>query len=946
MSGNNDNKDLNYNSLPKKEQENVSAQKAGQLASKTDNRVSSEPNYKNIKNTSIPNEKKNKEEITSKKIGDIDKATGGKVGRIGNQPRNLHKINNSNENFGIDNKNNTPEVPTQNGYYNSNKPNFAKNGINNDSNVPNGNSEGANKNRLREIFNKKKEIKDVPGFGGNSEKKSFFDNKNKNNDKTAGEYSIDVAAQSVKQLIKKSLLPFFIFVVFILLIMMIIVSENSDKGDAIGGDYRISANGIETDDEEQKAFYERVTRVRDEYKKNGKDIDSMYITATYHIIKRYNEEITYEDMTEEFIKELADGMLGSSTTYSKETYSTFLRERVLPKYLSSSEYDIIINDIFEYIDDYVEDVYGNEEKKSNCYNTTGGSCRYTFNGVHGLNTGAIDLSNIQVRLMSSSNCPGGTDNVVLDENLIPFEEYILGVGYGELGPSYNQEAAKVHFIAARSFALSRPYYNRGVHGVKLIQESNKNIIQLRNCAADQVFCNTKTGCSVDYDLQTCNCQPMVYSGTEHKFVYIGPLNNQTNSNIKKLWEETMGMVAVDKEGKVVIMPYARNYQRVDPQDPAVWVQWATERGWDYKRIILEAYPNVVDIKQASCNNTTESDASAFLRVAKEIWTEITNTFKDYTNGNQVPPTTKTIDCSTYVDWVLYKYGYEDFKGYQKTTNYFYNTNLNEKYGWTEIPVAAGEDVTSKLKPGDILVRHVTDAYAHMNIIVEIREDGSVWGYDCGGAQNWKSSRGGKVYNVSSFVKYDDRPGKIIRVTNNGTGDTCETAESGEWSEWRQINAPWSSIPLGVKGDNIGTIGCYVTSLAIQIARSGAQTTISNFNPGTFVNEIKKTPGAFSDGGGLNWAGENSISNFVPGFKIVASHVALGRTKEEQISTIKKYIDEGYYVTLNLDYGRHWVAVMGTSKDNIQMQDPGRNEKNVYDVYPPSSIVKINVYSIK
>ena len=236
----------------------------------------------------------------------------------------------------------------------------------------------------------------------------------------------------------------------------------------------------------------------------------------------------------------------------------------------------------------------------------------------------------------------------------------------------------------------------------------------------------------------------------------------------------------------------------------------------------------------------------------------------------------------------------------------------------------------------------------MNIIVEVRSDGSVWGYDCGSSNNWKSSKGGKLVRIStSFVKSDNRPGKIIRVTNSGTGDNCETAESGEWSEWRQNGtAPWRNISLGSGKETIGSVGCYVTSIAIQIARSGAKTSIPNFNPGTFVNEIKKTPNAFNVNGALSWQGEASISNFVPGFSVVSSHVALGRTKEEQIETVQKYIDQGYYVLLNVKGGGHWVAVTGTTKDNIQMVDPGRNEKNVYDVYSPSSVVQVNVYSIK
>lgn len=973
MSGNDEKKNLDYNNLPKKEQENISAQKAGQTGARIAADGATGGQYEKIRKIpGVGKVAKNAEIKAGNKVGNIDKITGGNVGRVAKPLNDSGVVDTVNN--GIDVVGGNPNISnssnlSSDSIYNNNhqivnkKPNFAKNGVNSDNSTPNGNSEGANQSRLRNIFSRKKGINNLFGFDDKSNKKSLF-NKNKNNDvsdKKEGEQIADISAYFIKKIIKIVMAPFIsAFFIFFLILCFILVTVSDKNGLEVVDEYEniqeenknstFNYSSYSFGDPKLEQFYKRVLTTKDDYNKNGKEINAMYIVATYHVINRYNDDINYDDITEQAIKDLAEGMLGNSTTYSKETYTQFLKEQFLPKIFSdSNKINEVIDEIFEYIDEYMKDAYGDDDDKKKCTTTTGSSCRYVFNGVHGLNTGKIDLSNIQVRLMSSSDCPGGRDNVVLDESLLPFEEYILGVGYGELGPNYNYEVAKVHLIAARSFALSRPYYNRGVHGVKLIQESNKNIIQLRSCVADQVFCNTKTGCSSDYDLKSCKCQPMIYSGaTSHQYTYQEPLSNYPNSNLEKAWKETMGMVAIDKDGKVVLMPYEINKYREDPHDPRVWVKWA-QQGMDYKHIILSAYPEIAEIKQASCNNTTENTNSGFLRVAKEIWTEITNTFGNYTNGNMVPPTTKTIDCSAYVDWVLYKYGYEDFKGYQKTTQYFYNTNLNAKYGWTEIPVAAGEDVTSKLKPGDILVRHVTDAYAHMNIIVEVRSDGSVWGYDCGSSNNWKSSKGGKLVRIStSFVKSDNRPGKIIRVTNSGTGDNCETAESGEWSEWRQNGtAPWRNISLGSGKETIGSVGCYVTSIAIQIARSGVETNIANFNPGTFVTELNKDPNSFdSKTGSLTGSGESRISTIVPGFKKEVDYVDLPNNKNEQIKAVQSYIDKGYYVVLHLDNGRHWVAVTGTTSDNIKMVDPERDNTNVYDAYPVSSVVGFSVFKIK
>ena len=968
MSGNNDNDNANYNNLTKKEQENISAQKAGELGARAVSNVATGGKYEKFRNIPVVGGKiKKQEKKIGKQLAKSDKKSGGQIGKIakklddngildktgqamnlvGGKPRtNSMKSSSQGSNIVSPQRQSSPTgtktniSSEQNGRIGQGSTtNFAKNGLNNDNRIPNGNSEGATRNRLSNIFNRKKSRNDGGKLDGSSSSNSNSNSTTNNNE----DNKVDIAAELTKKFLKKSLIPFIVFFVFILLIMAIITSEDSDKIDVMGGD-SLSYEDVGADSKAQKDFYDTTQKIREEYKDNGKEINSMYITATYHILNRY-KGTKYNDMTEQLIREMADGMLDGSTVYTKEAYTKYLKEKLLPNYFNDNKIDSVINEIFEYIDEYMEDVYG-KDKKQSCTSTTGGSCTYTFNGVHGLNSESINLSNIQVRLMSSSDCPGGTDNVVLDEPLIPFEEYVLGVGYGELGPYYNYEVAKVHMIAARSFALSVPYYKRGTQGVKISKEGNQQILQIRSCVADQVYCNPKLGCSADYVINL-NSQPMIYSGTTHPYVYQKPLSNFPDSKIENAWKETMGMVAVDKDNKVVLLPYAINNQREDPHDPRVWIKWA-ESGQDYKAIMLAAYPEVKEIKQFSCVNTKESSDNAFLKTAKEVWTEVTNRFKEYQGGgNQVPPTGDVIDCSTYVDWVLYKYGYDDFKGYQKPTEYFFTTNLNEKYGWTEISVEAGEDVTNKLQPGDILVRHRSNADGHMDIITEVKSDGSVWGYDAGQKSNWLYSKGGKETQIStSFIKNDSRPGKIIRVNNNGTGDTCQTAESGEWQQWRQDGeAPWKNIPLGNSGRTIGSHGCYVTSIAIQIARSGAKTNLPVFNPGTLVTELNKN-NSFDNGGALTWQGESNISKYVPGFKTVASHVSVGSTKEQQIATINKYIDQGYYVILNVKGGEHWVPVIGTTKDNIQMRDPSSEYKNVYDYYTVSGCLSITVFDIK
>lgn len=165
-------------------------------------------------------------------------------------------------------------------------------------------------------------------------------------------------------------------------------------------------------------------------------------------------------------------------------------------------------------------------------------------------------------------------------------------------------------------------------------------------------------------------------------------------------------------------------------------------------------------------STAESsgDSSSFLATAQGVWQQVCDRFTTYGAANIVPKGT-TIDCSAYVSWVLYEYGYTGFEGVQTCTVDFYNTNWNEKYGWTEIPVGATENVIDKVQPGDLLVRYNGTVH-HITIIVKV-ESGTVYVYDCGQASNW-TGKNGEPTTYTSFItaatEKTQAPGKIIRVT--------------------------------------------------------------------------------------------------------------------------------------------------------------------------------------
>lgn len=179
----------------------------------------------------------------------------------------------------------------------------------------------------------------------------------------------------------------------------------------------------------------------------------------------------------------------------------------------------------------------------------------------------------------------------------------------------------------------------------------------------------------------------------------------------------------------------------------------------------------------SKDNLISVSNSDILATAEALWkNEVTSgKFTSYGGAGSIPPKGSTIDCSAFITWVLYEYGYTKDFNMQHPTGSFMTTNWNQKYGWEEIDVAAGEDVTNKLQPGDILVRDNGGA-GHINITVKV-EDGKVYAYDCGdtSATAWNES-GGQPLERTRHAKSDSRPGKIIRVTTKPNTEENENED--------------------------------------------------------------------------------------------------------------------------------------------------------------------------
>lgn len=164
-------------------------------------------------------------------------------------------------------------------------------------------------------------------------------------------------------------------------------------------------------------------------------------------------------------------------------------------------------------------------------------------------------------------------------------------------------------------------------------------------------------------------------------------------------------------------------------------------------------------------------STEFLGAAEEIWRIVCERYTTYGALGNVPPpdSQQVIDCSGYVSWVLYQYGLntnndalvQQFNTWQHTTESLKSVDW-ERLGFEVIPVAAGQDVRGILQPGDILDRSAGDGpNGHVNICVDVTENGNVLVYDCGSTSHW-IGKNGEPSTSTNFAASDRRAGIIIR----------------------------------------------------------------------------------------------------------------------------------------------------------------------------------------
>ena len=400
-----------------------------------------------------------------------------------------------------------------------------------------------------------------------------------------------------------SFAPFIIlFFLFFLIIAFVggIFSDYDDafgisqaSGDETGGVYFSATNP------EQQEYFDRIMELKSKYQASGKTVDPLKVVAVFHVLKSYGADLTYEDLTDSVISEVIDAMFDGNM-YSDEVFQNNLMNKIIPDYfpgISESECEIIVANIFGYIEDYYNIV--GKETGGSCAST--GSCSYDIKGFYipggaGNVAKSMQVSDLKVRLMECGSPYGnGSYSNAIQQDLVDFESYIAGVAYAEIGSGAPAEAIKAQMVVARSFALSRPTAMGNSLGKKLEQENGQWILQISSCVSDQVFCNIDEGCS--YMGGGDGQGGIVRSGHVAGAVKTREPLPQDHP-LRTYAKETEGEVLVNSQGYIIASGFLSNDQNS--------FSALANNGLNYKQILLQHYNQgsrnygASDVVKSSC----------------------------------------------------------------------------------------------------------------------------------------------------------------------------------------------------------------------------------------------------------------------------------------------------------------------------------------------------------
>ena len=171
------------------------------------------------------------------------------------------------------------------------------------------------------------------------------------------------------------------------------------------------------------------------------------------------------------------------------------------------------------------------------------------------------------------------------------------------------------------------------------------------------------------------------------------------------------------------------------------------------------------------------------------------------------------------------------------------------------------------------------------------------------------------------------------INNNSNGEsTNRSNDVGDWRSWKQCGFSWSNITVPKSSKTLCNIGCLITSVTMQIVRSGTATVVDNVDPSVSVKKF-----SFVSGGNLVWA---SVKNLAPNFLYNKKIYLMGLSKEKIAQKINNELNKGNYIVLGVSKKdrtsvHHYVALdyVDLNTNKIYIIDPGsNNNSDLYDVY--------------
>lgn len=197
------------------------------------------------------------------------------------------------------------------------------------------------------------------------------------------------------------------------------------------------------------------------------------------------------------------------------------------------------------------------------------------------------------------------------------------------------------------------------------------------------------------------------------------------------------------------------------------------------------------------------------------------------------------------------------------------------------------------------------------------------------------------FNANQLKQYNELSSPQYASLWNGA--IYGSVDSGEYVTWRQMGQSWSNIKIGNTNSTLGQIGCLVTSISILIEKSGCNSTITPFNPGTFLEALNAN-NAFDSNGNLQYAG---VTRAVPNFKYAGNVNLRGKSRTEKLALITQYFNQGYYLTIEVKGAtpgnQHWVAITGINGNNVVIVDPARDGTDLWSSYEWSKSSQFNYF---